>query len=94
MRVFRIMKQKKAIALEKMEEPIFPEDVVVEEEYSNIEDDPEIWFDYFSEQVVTAYHVLRDWFDSQGVPILDNCTFPDFAEFCFTFSSGKKPSVK
>ncbi|AGE56223.1 hypothetical protein PBCVNEJV1_208R [Paramecium bursaria Chlorella virus NE-JV-1] len=82
------MKQNKDFAKNK--------DVVVEEEeeieeYSLYEDDPEIFFDYQSEEIATAYHILTDWIASQGLPLLENCTFPDFVEFCWKFSSGRKP---
>ena len=85
------MKQKKAIALEKLEDFVFPEDDVEDHLPADIEDDPEIWFDYFSEDVAAAYHILRDRIDAQGIPLLDKCTFTDFAEFCYMYSSGRKP---
>ena len=68
----------------------YEEDIV---EYEKFEHDVEVWTDYMSEELVTAYHVLKEFIDSQGLPILDACTFHDFAEFCYKFSSGRKPSV-
>jgi hypothetical protein len=85
------MKQKKAANLQKIkEEPIFEEEEEIEE-YPPYEDDPEVWMDYFSEELVTAYHILLEYVQSQGLPLLENCQFPDFAEFCYQFSSGRKP---
>ncbi|AGE50125.1 hypothetical protein ATCVCanal1_262L [Acanthocystis turfacea Chlorella virus Canal-1] len=84
------MKQNKNYEKQKAEEftDDFEEDIV---EYDNFEYDVEVWTDYMSEELVTAYHVLKEFIDSQGVPILDACTFHDFVEFCYKFSSGKKP---
>jgi len=85
------MKQNKDYEKQKAEEFVeeYEEDIV---EYEQYEDDVEIWTDYMSEELVTAYHVLKEFIDSQGVPILDNCSFHDFVEFCYRFSSGKKPA--
>ena len=85
------MKQNKEIAQQKAKD-VIPEEEEEFEEYTQFEDDVEIWQDYMSEELATAYHILIDWFQSQGLPILENCTFPDFAEFCYTFSSGRKPA--
>jgi len=85
------MKQNKDYEKQKAEEfaEEYEEDIV---EYEQYEDDVEIWTDYMSEELVTAYHVLKEFIDSQGVPILDNCSFHDFVEFCYRFSSGRKPA--
>lgn len=85
------MKQNKDIAKEKENNASYYEEEEIEE-YSLVEDDPEIWFDYMSEEIVTAYHVLQEFIESQGIPLLDNCSFPDFVDFCYRFSSGKKPA--
>ena len=85
------MKQNKEIAKEKEANAYYEEEEDIEE-YPLHEDDEEIWFDYMSEEIVTAYHVLQEYIASQGVPLLDNCQFPDFVEFCYRFSSGKKPA--
>ncbi len=53
--------------------------------------DPEEWTDYHSEFLVTLYHQLQDKVAEMGVPVLDRCTFHDFATFCHSFSSGHKP---
>jgi hypothetical protein len=57
----------------------------------NIIADPEVWADYHSEFLVVGYHVLKDQFESMGVPILNACTFSNFVSFCFKHSSGHKP---
>ena len=85
------MKQNKEYEKQKAAEYTddFEEDIV---EYENFEHDVEVWSDYMSEELVTAYHVLKEFIDSQGVPILDACTFHDFVNFCYQFSSGRKPA--
>lgn len=85
------MKQNKDIAKEKENNASVYEEEEIEE-YSRVENDPEIWFDYFSEEIATAYHVLQEFIESQGLPLLDNCQFPDFVDFCYQFSSGHKPA--
>lgn len=55
--------------------------------------DPEEWQDYWSEELVTLWHSLKDQAQSMGAYVLDTCTFADFTHFCFTHSSGRKPSV-
>lgn len=55
--------------------------------------DPEVWADYWSEELVTLYHGLQEHARAMGTAVLDACTFPDFVEFCFKFSSGRKPVV-
>jgi len=85
------MKQNKEIAKEKEANAYYEEEEDIEE-YPIHEDDPEIWFDYMSEEIVSAYHVLQEFIASQGLPLLDNCQFPDFVEFCYRFSSGRKPA--
>lgn len=85
------MKQNKNYEKQKAEEfyDDADEDIV---EYEKFEHDVEVWTDYMSEELVTAYHVLKEFIDSQGLPILDACTFHDFVNFCYQFSSGRKPS--
>ncbi|AGE59706.1 hypothetical protein ATCVTN60342_270L [Acanthocystis turfacea Chlorella virus TN603.4.2] len=84
------MKQNKEYEKQKAAEysEEYEEDVV---EYERFEHDVEVWTDYMSEELVTAYHVLKEFIDSQGLPILDACTFHDFVNFCYQFSSGRKP---
>ena len=86
------MKQNKEYEKQKAAEysEEYEEDIV---EYERFEHDVEVWTDYMSEELVTAYHVLKEFIDSQGLPILDACTFHDFVNFCYQFSSGRKPAV-
>ena len=84
------MKQNKEIAQQKAKD-VIPEEEEEFEEYTQFEDDEEVWFDYMSEEIATSYHILQDWIASQGLPLLENCTFPDFVDFCYQFSSGRKP---
>jgi hypothetical protein len=85
------MKQNKDIKKQRESEMTFNDDEDDIEEYEKFEDDPEVWFDYMSEELATSYHILQDWIQSQGLPILDACTFSDFVDFCYKFSSGRKP---
>lgn len=55
------------------------------------EGDPEVWQDYYSEELVRLFHAAVDSAVAQGLPILDKCTFHDFATFCFQRSSGVVP---
>ena len=86
------MKQNKEYEKQKAAEYYeeYEEDIV---EYEQFEHDVEVWTDYMSEELVTAYHVLKEFIDSQGLPILDACTFHDFVTFCYQFSSGRKPAA-
>jgi hypothetical protein len=88
----RAMKQKKQIAKEKELNAFHEEEYDDQAEYELYEHDPEVWTDYMSEELVTAYHILLEYVHSQGLPLLDNCQFSDFAEFCYKFSSGRKPA--
>jgi hypothetical protein len=54
-------------------------------------EDPEVWMDYYSEELVTLWHLLRDQTQAMGVSILDRCTIGDFTQFCFRHSSGHPP---
>lgn len=51
----------------------------------------EAWADYHSEFLAALYDRLKDHVASMGVYVLDRATFPDFVDFCYTFSSGLKP---
>lgn len=55
-------------------------------------DDPEVWMDYWSEELVTLWHSLKDQAASLGASILDECDFPRFAQFCWQHSSGRPPA--
>ena len=83
------MKQNKQFEKSKEHEEFY--DAEEYDEYEEYEDDVEVWQDYMSDELATGYHILTDWFKGQGIPILDNCTFHDFAYFCYCYSSGRKP---
>jgi hypothetical protein len=51
--------------------------------------DPEVWMDAWSEELLNVWDAVRDAAATQGV--LDACSFPDFAQFCFQHSSGHPP---
>lgn len=87
------MKQNKQIAKQREEEYKYDDEEEEIEEYPIFEHDEEVWFDYMSEELATSYHILQDWIQSQGLPILDACTFSDFVNFCYQFSSGRKPAA-
>lgn len=53
--------------------------------------DAEVWFDYHSEELVAAWHAVRDKIAELGVYVLDQCTIHDFVRFCFDHSSGRIP---
>lgn len=55
--------------------------------------DPEEWMDHWSEELVTMWHSLQEQAGALGAAVLDRCSFPHFAEFCFKHSSGYPPSV-
>ena len=55
--------------------------------------DPEVWADYWSEELVTLWHVVEDQCKANGYAILEKCTFPKFAEFCWENSSKYPPRV-
>lgn len=87
------MKQNKEFEKLKKEEQ---EMLMMNEEDDDIEyvddvEDVEEWSDYMSEELATGYHILTDWFKNMGLPVLEHCTFHDFVEFCYRYSSGRKP---
>lgn len=51
----------------------------------------EDWSDYWSEELVTAWHGLKDQCDAAGWAILDRATFAKFVEFCYANSSKYPP---
>lgn len=53
--------------------------------------DLEEWQDYHSEELVTLWHALQDRIATLGVYVLDECHISDFTDFCFRYSSGRKP---
>lgn len=54
--------------------------------------DPEVWQDYWSEELVTLYHDMQEQVNKMGWAILDECSFHDFATFCYQKSSKRPPS--
>jgi len=83
------MKQNKQFEKSKEHEEFY--DAEEYDEYEEYEDDEEVWFDYMSDEIATSYHILKDWIASQGLPLLENCTFSDYVDFCYYYSSGRKP---
>lgn len=55
--------------------------------------DPEVWMDYYSEDLLNGWYSLKEFFESQGKSVLDTCVFHQFAQFCFEHSSGYPPPV-
>lgn len=56
-------------------------------------DDPEVWMDHWSEELVTLWHGLQEHAQMLGAAVLDRCDFPAFAQFCWERSSRVPPSV-
>lgn len=54
--------------------------------------DHEQWYDAWSEELVTTYHILKEHCDSQGLPFLENLQFSDFIDFAYHFSSKRPPT--
>ena len=53
--------------------------------------DEDQWYDAWSEELVTTYHILKDHCESQGLPFLETCTFSNFLDFAYRFSSKRPP---
>ena len=58
---------------------------------SNQINDPEVWQDHYSEELVTGWHLLTDWLASRGLAVLDRASFHDFATWAFHHSSRVPP---
>jgi hypothetical protein len=56
--------------------------------YSHTRLDIESWQDAWSEELVTAYHVVTDLCRQNGWAILDGCTYHDFATWAYDKSRG------
>lgn len=54
-------------------------------------EDPEVWMDYYSEDLLDLWYSLKERCESRGFAILDTCQFSNFAQFCFQNSSGYPP---
>jgi hypothetical protein len=46
---------------------------------------------YWSEELVTLYHVVKDHCSQYGWPVFDELTFCDFCKFAYDTSSKAKP---
>lgn len=53
--------------------------------------DAEEWQDYYSDDLVRAYHCMIDFFGARGVAVLDRASFHSFAHWAFEHSSGYPP---
>ena len=62
-------------------------------EYDPYEQDYETWCDYYSEELATLYHSLKDHAAAMGLPMLEHMDMPAFCEFAFRVSSGRKPEL-
>jgi len=56
-------------------------------------EDPEVWMDHWSEELVTIWHGLQEQCQMLGAAVLDRCDFPAFAQFCWERSSRRPPVV-
>lgn len=55
--------------------------------------DPEVWMDYWSDELVTLWDGLKEHAESMGAAVLDTCEFPAFAQFCWYHSSRYPPAA-
>lgn len=55
--------------------------------------DPEVWMDYWSDELVMLWHSLQEHSQAMGAAVLDECDFPAFAEFCWHHSSRRPPAA-
>ena len=62
-------------------------------EYDDYEEDYETWCDYFSDELATLYHSLKDHTAAMGLPMMEHVDMSAFCEFAFKYSSGRKPTV-
>ena len=47
----------------------------------------ETWSEEWTEELLTAYHSLLDQCEANGYGFLQRCTYPDFVEFAYKFST-------
>lgn len=53
---------------------------------------PEVWInEWYSEELVTLWHLLKDTIDKNGWGILDACDLLAFSEFCYKHSCRDRP---
>ena len=57
------------------------------------EADIEHWSSMWSDELVTAWHILREHCASAGLPFLEKGSYSDFVEFVFKYSSQALPLV-
>jgi hypothetical protein len=62
-------------------------------EYEDYENDYETWCDYFSDELATLYHSLKDHAAAMGLPMMEHMDMSAFCHFAFKYSSGRKPFV-
>ena len=55
--------------------------------------DPEVWMDYWSDELLTLWDGLKEHAESMGAAVLDTCEFPAFAQFCWYHSSRYPPAA-
>lgn len=53
--------------------------------------DPEVWMDYWSDELLTLWHMLQDQCHAYGYAILDRCGFAAFTHFAYENSSKLPP---
>ena len=53
---------------------------------------PEAWMSAWEEELVVVWHLVEDHCRANGYAILDACTFPAFADFCWRQSSQRIPA--
>lgn len=59
-----------------------------------LDDDPQVWHDYLSGELSSFWMACQDFLKSNGLPVLDRCTYPEFVQFCYDKSSKKIPPVQ
>lgn len=64
-----------------------------EEEHSNFEHDYENWVAYYSTELHAMWAALRDKANSMNAYVLDDCSYAEFENFCYQWSSGRKPPI-
>ena len=60
---------------------------------AGIIEDPEVWMDYWSDDLLDLWYSVKRQCDERGCAILNTAQFPDFAQFCFQFSTGHRPAA-
>ncbi len=55
--------------------------------------DPEVWMDYWSDELLTLWHGLKEHSEAMGAAVLDTCEFASFVQFCWYHSSRYPPAA-